>query len=46
MYPYHRLVKMFVVNTFKKKKEEKIDDEFIWKFRPGFGDIDVLSRGE
>ena len=44
MYPYHRLVKMFVVNTFKKKKEEKIDDEFIWKFRPGFGDIDLYPE--
>ena len=44
MYPYHRLVRMFIVNTFKKKKEEKIDDEFIWKFRPGFGDIDLYPE--
>ena len=44
MYPYHRLVKMFIVNAFKKKKDENIEDEFIWKFRPGLGDIDLYPE--
>ena len=29
---------------FQEEKEEKIDDEFIWKFRPGFGDIDLYPE--
>ena len=44
MYPYHRILKMVIRNSFSKREAFDIEKEYRFHFRPGIGDIDVYPE--